>query len=280
VFLIPYGEFGNRVISFVNARYFAAATGISRIFCDPKWAGLEMLPFPIGASFRARDGVEISIARDRFHTPYPESLILSSNFYFSPSVCEDWSWRDVRDGMSDFLLRQFKPMAFSERELVIVLRGGTGMWGPGKFCPAYMQAPCQFFLDIMKNSSQTWVFGGDGSPCKDIAVEAGGRWIPWDPIEGTRYMLYARNVAWARTSRSHAVIALTPVFQRFWMFDIETEKHEPFWWRGFKPYEFGEGYDCVASSEYRRIGSPWIPTEQQIQQVRNGSCEFKAIRPP
>jgi hypothetical protein len=274
VFVTKYGSLGNQVITFVNARYFAAATVIPRIFCHSEWLG-----FPDGEYFKTQDGVEIFVARDEFHTPYPRSLLLSGSFFFSPAVCEDWSWKDVLDGVTDFLRKSFPPLNLSEHELVIVLRGGIEMWIAKGRSLCYMQAPCRFFLDIMTNFSSTLVIGGDGSPCMNMTIEAGGRWIPWNETEGTRYMLYARNVAFSRTSRSHAMIALAPFWRRFWLFDVESERKKEWWWRGFKPYEFGEGYDCVASSEYRRIGSPWVPTEEQIQQVRNGSCEFRRIDP-
>jgi hypothetical protein len=274
VFVMSFGSFGNQVISFVNARYFASVCAISRIFCHSGW-----LSFQAGESFQAPDGVEISIARDRSHLPYPEPLVVSGVFFYSPPICEDWSWKDVLDGVAGFMRKPFPPLVLGEHELVIVLRGGREMWVRNREPMHYMQAPCKFFLDVMLNFSSTLVIGGDGSPCKDMAIKAGGQWIPWHPIEGTRYMLYARNIAFARTSRSHAAIALAPFRRRFWLFDVESEKRKEWWWRGFKPYEFGEGYDCVASSEYRRIGSPWIPTEEQIQLVRNGGCEFRRIDP-
>jgi hypothetical protein len=175
--------------------------------------------------------------------------------------------------------KPFPPLNVSEQELVIVLRGGPVVWAPIGYSMSYMQPPCKLFLDLMKNFSSTLVIGGDGSPCVNMTINAGARWMPWNETEGTRYMMYARNVAFSRTSRAHAVIALAPFLRRFWMFDIESEKREPWWWRGFKPYEFAEGYDCAVSPEHRRIGLPWIPTEPQMQLVRNGTCEIRAINP-
>jgi hypothetical protein len=172
-------------------------------------------------------------------------------------------------------------MNLSEKQIVLVLRGGIEMWIAKRGSSAYMQAPCGYFLAVMKNFSDAIVVGGDGSPCQSLVVNAGGRWIPWDPIEGTRYMIWARNAIFARTSRSHAIIALAPFLRRFWLFDIESEiADNPVWWRGFKPYEFAEGYDCVASQEYRQMATPWVPTAEQVTLVLDWNCTFRRMRPP
>jgi hypothetical protein len=273
LFVLEGGGYGNLVCSIVHVRYCAAVLSLAQLFFYTGWLNCS-----VGERFTTYDGYEILIAKNEYATPYPRSLILASDFFYAAPVCEDWNWRDVLPGASHILLKQFSRMNFSEYDLVIVLRGGQHMWEPMKACLNYMQAPCHYFLDIMQNFSTTFVIGGDGSPCRKIIVQAGARSIPWDPVEGTRYMLYARNVAFARTSRAHAVIALSPIRQRFWLFDLESEKaREGYWWRGFRPHEFGEGYNCVASAEYRRQGLPWIPTPEQKQLLLNGTCRFEAI---
>jgi hypothetical protein len=274
LFIMTSGSFGNQVIAFVNARFFALTIHVQRIICFSGW-----MSFATGERFVTSDGVEISIAMDRFHTQYPEASLLASNFFWAPEVCDDWSWKEVLDGAAHILRRPFPPLVLGEHELVLVLRGGVEMWTPGRLCKGYMQAPCQYFLDIMKNFSKTIVVGGDSYPCKDLVVKAGAREVSWNEFEATRYMLYARNVAFSRTSRAHATIALSPFWRRFWLFDTESEKQaQKWWWRGFKPWEYGDVQDCVASEEYRMIGNPWIPNATQKQLVMNGTCEFKVLR--
>jgi hypothetical protein len=197
----------------------------------------------------------------------------------SSPVCEDWSWKDAVSGALDILRKPFPPLTVDEKTLVIVLRGGSSVWSDMGGHPGYMQAPCRFFLDIMKNFSSTIVIGGDGSPCRDLTIQAGGKGIPWHPVEGTRYMFSAQNVAFTRTSRAHAVIALSPVLKRFWLFDVENEKTTmPEWWCGFKPAEFAEGYNCMPSEQYRKALMPWFPTTEQLRLIVEANCTFGPIR--
>jgi hypothetical protein len=66
----------------------------------------------------------------------------------------------------------------------------------------------------------------DRSPWLDIARTAGGDWIPWDEVTGTRHMLYARNIVFSRSSRGLATIAFALFRTRFWMFDAEAEERQ------------------------------------------------------
>jgi hypothetical protein len=275
--LKPFGSFGNQIISFVHARFLAKVLKIRLIVCPPGF-----FEFQNSAHYVLSDDLEIVIAGPKFSIPFPPWSVLRDSFFWAPPVCEDWSWKDVlSDGAAEILRQSFPPLNLNENQVVLVLRGGAEMWTTQRASGPYSQAPCGYFLDVMRNFSEAIVVGGDGSPCRELALNAGGRWVPWDQIEGTRYMLWAKNVIFARTSRSHGMIALAPFLRRFWMFDIESEMEaNPTWWRGFKPYEFGEGYDCVASRQYRSALTPWIPTEKQKEIVRYGKCTFKRMHPP
>jgi hypothetical protein len=275
LYIKVFGSFGNHVICYVNAWYFAAIFGILQMFCEAGWAG-----FALGERFLTRDGIDLQIVSDQFHAPFPVSQLLVSEFFHSPPVCDDWSWKDALSGALDIFRKPFPPLSVDENTLIIVLRGGWAVWRPDGNSRMYMQAPCQYFLSLMRNHSRTIVIGGEGSPCVRLTIRAGGQWMPWDQVDGTRHMLYARYVAFTRTSRAHAIIALSPALKRFWMFDVENEKTIlPVWWRGFKPNEFADGYDCVPSEQYRKALIPWFPTKEQLRIMVEGNCMFKPISP-
>jgi hypothetical protein len=277
LFLEPWASFGNHIIAFVHARYVAKILKVFYIACHPDFGS-----FGRPARVFLADGVEVVITSPDFEIPFAPFSVLRGTFFWAPAPCPDWSWKDVlRDGADEFLRTPFRPLNLTDRQIVLVLRGGSEMWTDPHHSGVYSQAPCAFFLEVMRNFSEAIVVGGDGSPCREPAVAAGAQSVQWDPIEGTRYMIWAKNVMFARTSRSHAVIALAPFLSRFWLFDTESEmKVNPRWWRGFKPYEFAEGYDCKASNQYITALTPWVPTPEQIDIVRHGNCTFERVVPP
>jgi hypothetical protein len=270
-----YGSYGNQIISFIHAIFCAKIANIAEIFCCCGWGNL-----PPGEHFKTPDGISITTVKLPTDIPYPKESILFDNFFFAPEPCPDFSWKHAIAGISQHIRKPFPPLDLDPELLVIMLRGGAAMWTLQHSAENYTQPPCDFYLNVLQNFSKVVVVGGDHSPCLTKIIKAGAIPIPWNDVHAARYMYYARNVVWGKTSRAHGGIALAAYPQRVWMFDTEWDKlQNPLWWRGFRPEEFGEIYECVPSDEYRKALTPWLATEEQIQIVIEGNCTFRKIVP-
>jgi hypothetical protein len=268
-----FGSYGNQIISFIHAIFCTKIANIAEIFCCCGWAHL-----PPGEHFVTPDGISITTISKTRNVPYPRKYVLFDSFFFASDPCPDFSWKHAITGITHHLRKPFPPLNLDPELLVIVLRGGIDMWIWKDWSRTYTQPPCNFFLNVMKNFSKTLVVGGDHSACLDKIIKAGATSIPWNDIQATRYMLYARNVVWSRTSRAHGGIALAAYPQRFWMFDTEWDKQQnAIWWIGFQPEEFGEAHECVPSETYREELTPWLASEKQIQLIMEGNCPFRKI---
>jgi hypothetical protein len=157
------------------------------------------------------------------------------------------------------------------------MRGGAEIWGTlVGIAPGYNQPPCRFYLDAMRQFTKVRVMGGDGNPCRELAVKQGAYTEPFDNRLDLIRMIYAHNIVLARSSRSHGVLALSPLKKKFWLFDQEIEKlDEHLWWYGYDPRMFGEGLNCMTSPQFRKATRPWKATPEQIDFILNETCSWE-----
>jgi hypothetical protein len=72
------------------------------------------------------------------------------------------------------------------------------------------------------------MIGGTSNPCVDFLLKKGAETEPYNDTIGMSRMVHAHNIVLARSSRSHAVLALSPFPKHFWVFDQQTEwTHDP-----------------------------------------------------
>jgi hypothetical protein len=200
-------------------------------------------------------------------------------WYFPSFWCPEFTWRYLADSVRPNILQILPAANPDPNTLYMYARGGPRVWEyGGDIHPSYGQPPCDYYLQVMRNFSKSVVIGDKMNPCVNITIAAGAAWEPFDDTGNLALMIQAKRIVLARSSRSHAILALSPIWKQFWMFDVEqTRWAEGSWWRGFTPLEFGDGQNCVANERYREAIGDWHALRYQVEFVLNSTCTFQPM---
>jgi hypothetical protein len=157
-------------------------------------------------------------------------------------------------------------------------RGGPSVWG-NDIHSGYGQPPCDYYLEVMRNFRKVRVIGDFMNPCVNVTLQAGAVSEEYDDRKNLAVTVHAKYIVLASSSRSHAVIALSRVWKRFWMFDQAFESQREYtWWKGHTPLEFGDGQNCVATEQYKQAMFSWNATPLQIALMLNSTCVFEPTK--
>jgi hypothetical protein len=223
-----------------------------------------------------------------FTTPQGIRIISVGNFGGIPFPRKQWiliSWGGPKHWRADFsysflisqvresLLTIFPPVSIDQDMLFVYLRGGSYIWTLATPHKTYAQQPCRFYVDPMRNFTKVQVIGDVFHPCTDALIKIGAYWEPYNDRLDMSRMVFARHIVLGRSTRSHAMLALSPYPKQFWVVDQQIEwTLEPLRWRGYSPLQFGYGLNCVPSEGFRRGVFPWRASSTQIQPILTSEC--------
>jgi hypothetical protein len=273
VVIHTYGSYGNHLIQLIPVLAFCLLTNVKYIYFRPDflWLGKRNITTPQSIHM-------VSLATNNF-VSFSDECIIVRGFWRPTSWCGDFSYSGLVAQVREGLLAALPAVTVDPDTLYLYFRGGREQWDQKHGVhPNYGQPPCSFYLDAMRNFTKVRALGGDLHPCRPVVIRAGATWKPFDDRRDMARMVYSRHIVLARSSRSHAVLALSPWPKQFWVFDLPAEWGiEPVWWRGFSPLMFGHGLHCVPSDAYRTAIQPWRATPQQVQLVLNGICNWGPV---
>jgi hypothetical protein len=267
-----YGNYGNMFIQLITGLQFVLLTHLQEVFVDDGFCFLKT-----NMSFVTPFGIEIKTIESSESMPYPRARWIDGMWIFPCCWCAGFTWRIPADLVRADLLKLFPPVPVDPNALYLYLRGGADIWysGTEQIHPSYSQPPCSFYLDAMQGFRRAVALGDGWNPCLNVTIRSGAFWEPYDDRRAFAMMIHSRFIALARSSRSQAILALSPVRKRFWRFDIIMEKGlEEVWWRGFRLREFGEGMNCEMNAEYRNKEGAWAASSEQIQLILTAKCNW------
>jgi hypothetical protein len=192
--------------------------------------------------------------------------------------CVDFSYYYLAALIREPLLKLLPKTKIESNVVSIYLRGGN-IWNPRIIVNVnYAQPPGKFYSDPMHNFTKARIIGGTFHPCASLLVPNGADSEPYNDTLAMSQMIYSHHIVLSRSSRSHAVLALSPFPKSFWVFDQQAEWiREPIWWRGYSPLQFGHGLNCVPSERFRAALFPWRASQVQIEFILNSTCKWDAV---
>jgi hypothetical protein len=272
VVVVISGGFGNHFIQIITALAFSLVMKITVIYVMRRflWIGSNNLT--------TVHGVHVVPVKYFHSLQVPRERLVRMGWWAIDIWCADFSYSYLTTEIRESLLRLLPPVKTDPEMIFLYLRGGD-IWN-NKFIVhrKYAQPPCRFYLDPMHNFTKAYVIGGTFNPCTDLLIKAGPQSEPYRGTWAMSRMVYSRHIVLAASSRSHAVLALSPFPKRFWVFDQQTEwTRLPMWWRGYSPLQFGEGLNCVPSDQFRAAVFIWRASFGQIQFILNSSCRWEPV---
>jgi hypothetical protein len=273
IHVTTYCGFGNNWCQLLVALQFCLVTNITEIYVDESFCWL-----PANYSFHTPQHILIAVTANGA-VPHPRHRWLNELWMWPDGWCDDFTWRYLAESVRWGVLQCLPSVRTDASALYLYMRGGDSTWGyPIGAHVNYAQPPCDFYLQVMRNFSRSKVLGDFTHPCTSVLIGAGAELERYNERRNVALMVNAKYIALAMSSRSHAVLALSPVWKRFWMFDEDWEAaREPAWWRGYTPLEFGDGWDCIATMEFRTNLNRWDASPSQVEWIRNSSCRFDKV---
>jgi hypothetical protein len=265
-----YGNYGNHFIIFVTVLALALVMTLQFIYVTRGflWIG--------SANFTTPQGIRIVSIDHYGQIPLPRERWILVSWGGPGRWCADFSYNFLISQVRESLLTAFAPVTIDQDMLFLYLRGGRDIWNFTAPNRNYAQPPCSFYFDSMRNFTKMRVIGDKFHPCTDPLIRAGADWELYNDTLDMSRMVFSRHIALGRSSRSHAVLALSPFPKQFWVFDQRTEwTLEPLWWRGYSPLQFGYGLNCVPSEHFRRGVFPWRASSVQIQLILHSKCNWE-----
>jgi hypothetical protein len=269
-----FGQYGNHIIQIVASLAFCLIMNLKYIYGHSGF--LWLYPH----NFTTVHGIHVSAVLNSTDIPIPPRRQVGLFWYFPSFRCPDFSYTYLLMDVREHLLRVLPPVTVDPDMAYLYLRGGNAPWDKKiGVDPLYAQPPCSFYLDVMHNFTKSRVLGGDLHPCREILINEGAQWEPFDDRRDMSLMVYSRYVALAFSSRSHAALALSPHPKQFWVFDQVAERlREPLWWSGYSPLQFGHGMHCVPSMQHRDATYPWKASPEQIGLILKSKCHWEPMR--
>jgi hypothetical protein len=267
------GEYGNHFVQLMTALAFCLVTKVRFIYVGSRFLWLW------GRNISTRNGIQVVTTESPAGLPLPREHVVHGGWWLPDYWCGDFSWAYLALQVREPLLCALPPVSVDPDALLLYLRGGQEVWNQSHGVNQnYAQPPCSFYLDAMRNFTKVQAIGGDLHPCRDVVIRAGASWQPYNDMLDMSRMVYARHIALARSSRSHAVLALSPFPKNFWVFDqlTELELERP-WWRGYSPLMFGQGMNCRPSDHFRKVVFPWLASPIQVEFVLHGNCSWEPV---
>jgi hypothetical protein len=246
--------------------------GLKEIFVDENFCWLTQ-----ELSFASTQGILIRVVFNSSDIPYPRKQWIDGEFIFPCCWCPQFMVRPFIESVRHGLLPVFPKVTVDSEALYLYMRGGPTGWGTNVH-QSYGQPPCDYYLQVMRKFKKVHVIGDFMNPCVNISIRAGAIWEEYDDQKNFALLIMAKYVVLASSSRSHAILELSPVWKRFWMFDQAFERRREYtWWKGYTPLEFGDGENCVASEEFRHNTVSWYATKTQIDFIVNSTCTFRPV---
>jgi hypothetical protein len=228
-------------------------------------------------SFLTTHGILINVVSNDTEIPYPRDQWINGEFIFPDFWCPEFMVRPFIESVRHGLMPVFPQVTVDPEALYLYMRGGPTGWGTDVH-RSYGQPPCNYYLQVMPKFKKVRVIGDFMNPCVNISIQAGAIWEEYDDRRNFALMIQAKYIVLATSSRSHAVMALSPVWKRFWIFDQAFERQREYtWWKGYTPLEFGDGENCVASENFRQNTVSWFASKEQINFILNSTCEFRPV---
>jgi hypothetical protein len=266
------GGFGNQFIRTLCALVFSLVMEIKIIYATRPflWIGAN--------NFTTVNGIQVIPVNHLSSIPFCSNQWVMLGWYLIESWCPDFSYIYLTALIREPLLKLLPFVTEDPNALFIYLRGGD-IWNTKRLVNAnYGQPPCKFYWDPMLQFNKVQMIGGTSNPCVDFLLDKGVETEPYNDIIAMSRMVHARHIVLARSSRSHAILALSPFPKHFWVFDQEMEwMHEPSWWCGYSPLQFGYGLNCRPSEQFRAALFPWRASPVQVQFIMNSSCAWEAV---
>jgi hypothetical protein len=248
---------------------FAIIMNITKIFVDKPF-----LLLPLDATFDTLEGINVKVILSSAHIPYPSEQWIDAGWLETAANCPELGWHYIADSIRPGLLPLLPSYPLDSEALYLYLRGGQEIWKKGAH-PNYLQPPCRFYLDAMQIFSKVFVLGGDENPCRQVVIDAGAIEVPFDDLSNVMRLVYARNVALARSSRSHVVLALSPERKTAWLFDqVFEKKKQNMWWYGYDPRAFADGMNCVPPPNFVTVTAHWEANSEQSALIRTANCSW------
>jgi hypothetical protein len=266
------GGFGSQFIQIITTLALALVLRIKIIYvtCPFLWMGQTNLT--------TQNGIQVVPIKDIHFIPFPRSKWVMTGWWRIETWCADFSYRYLAALIREPLLKLLPVPPNDPDTLFMYLRGGD-IWNNKRIVSTtHSQPPCQFYSDPMRNFTKARVVGGTFHSCTPLLIRLGAEQESYNDTLAMSQMVYSHHIVLARSSRSHAVLALSPFPKHFWAFDQQMEwTREPIWWRGYSPLQFGHGLNCVPSEEFRTASFPWRASPVQIEFMLNSSCTWGAV---
>jgi hypothetical protein len=262
-------------MQFVHAFFFALVTNVNTIYCSHNLCWL-----PPNLTFVTRENIKLIVLSPTSQIPLPRQLWLGQVWQFARDWCADFTWSYAMDSLRVFLLHGIPFVPTDPDALYLYMRGGATIWKSSlSLNRNYAQPPCRFYTDAMRGFKVVLVIGDKWNPCIEVAIRAGAYWHPYKDRNDMGRMVYSHAIALAHSSRSHAILALSPFKKRFWLYDqAKSRRQEPFWWHGFVPTDFGNGTNCVPSDEVKDAFLIWNASKSQKALIKTASCFWEPIQ--
>jgi hypothetical protein len=267
--VIPSGGYGNHVLQLIHAFFFGLLANVAIIYCRS-----DLCWLPENLTFTTRENVSLIVLGPESTITLPQQAWFGKAWQQGSVWCEDFTWRYAMDSLREFLLMGIPHVPTDPSTLYLYIRGGQDIWNmTTSFFRRYRQPPCSFYLGAMSGFAKVRVIGDKWNPCVEMAISAGADWEPYNDLRDTGIMVNSRFIVLASSSRSHAVLALSPIKKRFWYFDAARQQGiEPFWWHGFVPTDFGNGTNCVASARFNQYLQDWAASDWQRNLIKSEPC--------
>jgi hypothetical protein len=267
------GGYGNNFIQLMSVLAFCLVMKIKLVYVARCFLWLWTV------NFTTPQGIRVIPVDHPTQVPFPRERWVYGGWWTPDHWCGDWTYRYLAAQVREPLLSVIPTVTVDPDMLFLYLRGGHDIWNATAGVHRnYAQPPCSFYLDPMRNFTTVRALGGTLHPCLEVVMKAGAQWEPFNDTLDMARMIYAHHIALARSSRSHAVLALSPFPKQFWVYDQPAEWviGQP-WWFGYSPLQFGHGIHCMPSKRYREVTWLWRASDVQVEFVLNSSCEWGQV---
>ena len=247
------GRFGNQMIAFLRTIQLAKNTDVRLIFYSP---GFIMQ----NRSFHYTD-IQFEPTHSKIYKKYADDCYAS--YFYIPTRFLPRLPLTLDPAFKAYFISQLPKVTIPKNSLVIHVRSGDIF--KNYIHPNYGQPPCGYYKDVIKMKKWPNVIiasENNLSPCVDIIANETKQQFKRHSFKmDLSIMLHAHNIVLSRGTLGIAVLMLSQIRQKVYMFNMSSSR-------------LVDHMNCIPTDQYyKKVLKKWGNNVSQIEMMKNSSCK-------